>query len=166
MLPEERRKDHYSHFILRLAFSRSDDLRRRFSRAEAVLFRHRFSTDDARERHAFVNSLGLDWETVPDDEKRALTEQLLAASQARKLDDDGYFKVDWERVTDLVEQRRVLLKAGKAYVPASLQVSLVMAEFTSRLDKALEVCPCLQRGEVTTANYACPAHRARTPKTR
>jgi DNA primase large subunit len=51
-LDEERKKDHYSHFILRLAFCRSylpsqnllmhncrEELRRRFVRAETMLFR-------------------------------------------------------------------------------------------------------------------------------
>jgi DNA primase large subunit len=107
------------------------------------LFRQRFETDDAREKQAFIASLGLDWEAVEDEEKDSLTNQLLAATGAKKLEKEGYFKVDWERVTDLVEKRQVLLKAGKAYVPASLQVSLVVAEFTARLDKALEVAlPC------------------------
>jgi DNA primase large subunit len=34
----------------------------------------------------------------------------------------------------------VLLKYGKAYVPGREQLSMVVAEYTSRLDKALEVC--------------------------
>jgi DNA primase large subunit len=43
-------------------------------------------------------------------------------------------------VPELVEQRRVLLKRGKAYVPQREQMSLVVAEFTRKLDDALEVC--------------------------
>jgi DNA primase large subunit len=38
-----------------------------------------------------------------------------------------------------VEQRRVLVKRGKAFVPQREQLSLVVAEFTKRLDEALEV---------------------------
>jgi DNA primase large subunit len=100
---QERMKDHYSHFILRLAFAGTEDLRRRFSRAEAMLFRLRWMGDDARERQAFVESLSLDWETVGE------------------------------------EERRVFLKAGKAYVPGREQLSMVVAEFGKRLDAALEV---------------------------
>ncbi|KAI5853498.1 eukaryotic and archaeal DNA primase, large subunit-domain-containing protein [Tricharina praecox] len=137
-LHEQRQKDHYSHFILRLAFARSEDLRRRFSKAETILFKHRFESDDGNERTEFVDSLELDWKPVSNEEKAALSQQLIATSGGKKLD-DGYFKVDWERVPDLVEQRRVFVRAGKAYVPSTLQVSLVVAEFTKKLEHALEL---------------------------
>jgi DNA primase large subunit len=139
-LQDERRKDHYSHFILRLAFSSTEDLRRRFSRLETALFRLRFKDDDSRERNEFVRSLNLEWDEVTEDEKRELKEQLLAASVHKKGEEQEWFKVDWERVPELVEQRRVFLKRGKAYVPQREQMSLVVAEFTRKLDDALEVC--------------------------
>ncbi|KAI5808779.1 eukaryotic and archaeal DNA primase, large subunit-domain-containing protein [Peziza echinospora] len=135
----ERKKDHYSHFILRLAFARSDELRMRFSRAETALFRLRYSTDDTKERQAFISSLNFAWETVAEDEKRSLTEQLLPTVGKALFEQESFFKVDWERVPDLVDQRRVLIKRGKAYVPTSLQLSLVLAEFTKSLDKAMEL---------------------------
>ncbi|KAI5816692.1 eukaryotic and archaeal DNA primase, large subunit-domain-containing protein [Pyronema omphalodes] len=135
---EQRQKDHYSHFILRLAFARSEELRKRFSKAETILFKHRFDNDDGLERSEFITSLGLDWEPVSSDERNQLAKPLLAAAGGKKLD-EAYFKVDWERVTDLVQSRQVLLKGGKAYVPSSQYSSLVVAEFTSRLDKALEL---------------------------
>ncbi|RDW71078.1 DNA primase large subunit [Coleophoma cylindrospora] len=137
----ERQKDHYSHFILRLAFASTEDLRRRFSRVETQLFRLRFQGDDARERQAFVESLNLDWETVGEDEKRLYAAELVAAGGGypKRLDEESWFKVDWERVPELVESRRVFLKAGKAYVPGREQLSMVVAEFTNRLDKALEM---------------------------
>jgi len=49
------------------------------------------------------------------------------------------FQVDWTKVADLVQSRRVYIKAGKAYVPSSSELSLVLAEFSSRLSKALEM---------------------------
>lgn len=42
-------------------------------------------------------------------------------------------------MTDLVDRRRVFVKAGYAYVPTREQISLVLAEFSSRLENALEV---------------------------
>lgn len=141
----QRQKDHYSHFILRLAFARSEDHRRRFARVETALFRLRFATDDLRERATFVQGLDLELEPVGDDERRELGPQLLAVSGANygrgkgAQDEDGWCKVDWERVPDLVESRRVLLRGGKAYVPAREQQSLVVAEFTTRLERALEL---------------------------
>ncbi|KAF2738402.1 DNA primase large subunit [Polyplosphaeria fusca] len=138
-LQEERKRDHYSHFILRLAFSATEDLRRRFSRLETMLFRLRYKEDDIRERREFVNSLHLEWEEVSEEEKRQWSTELAAASGSKRNDDQDWFKVDWERVPELVEQRRVLLKMGKAYVPQREQMSLVVAEYTKRLDDALEL---------------------------
>jgi len=139
-LQEERRKDHYSHFILRLAFSASEDLRQRFARLERELFRLRFQDNDMRDRQDFVESLNFDWEKVTEDERRQLSSELQAANPGMKRsEDDGYFKVDWERVPELVESRRVFLKQGKAYVPVREQTSMVLSEFNKRLESALEV---------------------------
>jgi len=142
---EQRRKDHYSHYILRLAFARSEDLRKRFLAAETILFKLRYNSDDGQERRAFIESLGFDWEFLSAEEKAGMRGDLLAGAGTKSNEADavfeaGFFKVDWERVCDLVDQRKVLLRGGKAYVPESLQLSLLVAEFTARLQKALEVC--------------------------
>ncbi|CEQ42849.1 SPOSA6832_04716 [Sporobolomyces salmonicolor] len=105
----ERKKDHYSHFVLRLAFCRSEELRQRFLKAEKELFRIRFESDEPDERRRFIDSLNFGWEVV-----------------------------DWTKVTDLVGQRKVFLHRGKAYVPSSQEYSLVAAEFASRLARGLE----------------------------
>ncbi len=141
----QRQKDHYSHFILRLAFSSTEDLRRRFTRVETMLFRMRFNSDDLSERTAFISGLDLDWwEPVTEDEKRIYAAELTSMIMGKKgsTDDDNWFKVDWDRVPALVEGRRVFLKAGKAYVPGREQSSMVVAEFSSRLEKQLEVWTC------------------------
>lgn len=138
----ERQKDHYSHFILRLAFSSTEDLRRRFARIESSLFKLRFQNDDARERQTFVESLQLDWEVVSEEEKRALGADLLNATpglRRQEVEEGGWFKVDFETVPELVESRRVFLKAGKAYVPVREQMSMVLAGFNARLDQGLGV---------------------------
>ena len=138
----ERQKDHYSHFILRLAFSSTEDLRRRFVRSESALFKLRFQNNDAKERQAFVESLRLDWEVVSEEEKKALGTDLQNATPGLKrhdVEDGGWFKVDFETVPELVEGRRVLVKAGKAYVPVREQMSMVLAGFNASLDKGLEV---------------------------
>ncbi|KAF4632280.1 hypothetical protein G7Y89_g5843 [Cudoniella acicularis] len=135
----ERQKDHYSHFILRLAFASTEDLRRRFSRVETMLFRLRFQDEVATDRQAFVKELTLDWEPVSIEERRQYEEELRGASGWEKTrpQEESYFKVDWEKVPELVESRKVFMKGGKAYVPEKDQVSMVVAEFTSKLEKAL-----------------------------
>ena len=136
----ERTKDHVSHFVLRLAFCRSDDLRRRFVKAESVLFRLRFDSDDARERAEFLEALNLDWQPVSQAEKNAHKQQLLAThpKMAATFESESFCKVEWTRVTDLVEKRRVYLNRGMAWVPLKEQSSLVFAEFQARLARQLE----------------------------
>ncbi|KAL2849166.1 eukaryotic and archaeal DNA primase, large subunit-domain-containing protein [Aspergillus pseudoustus] len=139
-LKNERQKDHYSHFILRLAFSATEDLRRRFARAETMLFRFRFQADDSRERRAFIDNLSLDWESVNDEERREVAEHLVAATPGlRRSDEEAWYKVDWEKVPELIERRTVFLSKGKAYVPEREQLSMIIAEFTTRLERALEL---------------------------
>lgn len=105
-----------------------------------MLFKLRYQQDDGRERKAFIESLNLSWEIVSDEEKRELAEQLMAATpNLRRLDEENWFKVDWTRVPELVEHRSVLVRKGKAYVPMKEQTSMVMTEFTNRLEKALEL---------------------------
>ena len=79
---------------------------------------------------------------VPEEEKRDLGKSLLDATPGLKrqeLEEGGWFKVDFETVPELVESRRVLIKAGKAYVPSREQLSMVVASFSAKLDRALEV---------------------------
>ncbi|KAI8998534.1 DNA primase large subunit [Trametes punicea] len=129
----ERRKDHIGHFVLRLAFCRSEDLRRRFVKAETTLFRLRYSNDDSTEREAFLSSRNFDWVLATPEEIQELIPSTSSDSPGR------YYKVKWTRVPDLVEKRRVVLKGGMAYVPASEQASIVLQEFQSHLEKDLEM---------------------------
>lgn len=139
-LKNERQKDHYSHFILRLAFSATEDLRRRFVRAETMLFKFRFQKDDSKERRLFIESLNLDWEAVSEEERLDVSEQLTSATPGlRRSDEETWYKVDWERVPELIERRAVYIRRGKAYVPGRDQLSMIIAEFTARLEKAMEV---------------------------
>lgn len=78
---------------------------------------------------------------MPQDQKNALREQLLSAAPylSKSFETESYYRVHWTKVSDLVEKRRVFLEKGMAYVPVSQQISLVLAEFSRRLDAALEV---------------------------
>ena len=61
-LDGERRRDHVSHFVLRLAFCRgTEDIRRRYLNLETTLFRMRYETDDTKERQVFVGSRDFGW---------------------------------------------------------------------------------------------------------
>lgn len=139
-LQDERRKDHYSHFILRLAFAATEDLRARFARLETQLFQLRLSSNDVKDRQDFINGLNFEWERVSEEERASLKSELEAVFKPWKTEEDrGWFKLAWERVPDLVGKRAVLLRRGVAYVPAKEQTSMILTEFTRRLDSALVV---------------------------
>ena len=124
----------------------SPDLRARFVRSEVALFRHRFETDDATERSAFLRSLKFDWGVVDEAEKQLLADKLRACMWGVKEEAfkaESWFKVPWYTVPDLIGSRRVYVRHGLAYVPQSLQISLVLQVFASRLEKALEASPLI-----------------------
>lgn len=137
-LQEQRKKDHYSHWTLRLAFAGTTDLRQRFTRLEAMLFKLRLQTDEFRERRAFIASLPMSWQILTEDEKSTMMNDLKAATGFRRDDEENWFKVDWETVPDLVERRQVLLRRGMAYVHVREQVTLIINEFTRCLETGLE----------------------------
>jgi len=162
---EERQKDHYSHYILRLAFSSTEDLRNRFARVESSLFRLRFQSDNVRERQSFIETLNFDWEKVPEEERNRLSSQMTAASPVLKRseqEDGTWFKVEWEKVPELVEGRKVLVSKGKAYVPSWEQTSLVLAEFHARLQNSLQVRTPAQAAEGDVLTLGFKANRTRT----
>lgn len=139
----ERRRDEIGHWVLRLAFARSPELRARFVRAETALFKHRFEGDDAAERAAFLADLRLDWVMVGPEEKSRLGKELMSClwGKERQMDlkDLEWFKVPWTQVPDLIATRKVYVSGGTAYVPQSLQIALVLQAFASRLEAALEL---------------------------
>ncbi|KAI7849928.1 DNA primase large subunit Spp2 [Circinella umbellata] len=147
-LLEERRKDHISHFVLRLAYCRSEDLRAWFLRQECALFKYRFEQESLEEKKNFVAGLNLSWSILDQSEKNEILDKLAActvwkagktAQAAREMvHNETYFKVDFERVPDLINRRTVYITQGKAYVPMSEQVSIVMDEFRATLSAALE----------------------------
>lgn len=166
LLLEERRKDHYSHYILRLAFCRTDELRRKFVNAETFLFKLRFLQLIKSERDSFISKLNINLNQVSDSEKESLKKKLVATHyldviygikqgtfgsaadtiQNRTPNEDEIWdmlkkeklsKLNWEEVSDLVAQRKVLLHQGSAYVPEFLQLNLFANKFSSFLEQQL-----------------------------
>ncbi|KAF9246220.1 DNA primase large subunit [Melanogaster broomeanus] len=141
----QRRRDHLGHFVLRLAFCRSEELRRRFVKAETTLFRVKYESDISIDRADFLEAQKFDWKQVEGPEKQqfsrelnALEGKLFDPTKELPLPAFDYVKVHWTRVPDLVAKRRVLLREGFAYVPTREQSSFVFHEFERKLERALE----------------------------
>jgi DNA primase large subunit len=149
-------KDYYSHFILRLAYCRSEDLRRWFLQNELELFKWRFVNNPPEDRAAWLRAKGLQYEAISRDEYEEIKEELhQALSSRRDLDPAAerseHYKVAFEEVVDLVRQRRVYLRGGSAFVPAADLVSIVAtavrAQWSRRLATASHQWPALREEE-------------------
>ena len=141
------RKDNAGHHILRLAHCRTEELRRKFLNLECELFRARFKDVSAIEQKEFilenefpVETLGLqEFEDVCDALKATVLSITNSVAQANSLSQDSFYKVDFEKVADLVATRRVFVKQGVAYISRDQLGSLVMAPFRSHISKELAV---------------------------
>ncbi|KAK6461884.1 eukaryotic and archaeal DNA primase, large subunit-domain-containing protein [Scheffersomyces coipomensis] len=160
-LYQERKKDHYSHFILRLVFCRSEELRKKFIKNEGILFRIRYNLLTPKEQEDFLmsNSHRLHWKFISQEEKLANFDQLYNASNLiikNHLLQEGigseitneqvkqhikfkenFIKLPFEKVTNLINSRSIFLKGGYAYIPTSLQLNLIVTEFQDNLNTIL-----------------------------
>ncbi|KAJ2126172.1 DNA primase subunit pri2 [Coemansia sp. RSA 720] len=135
-LMAERRKDHVSHFILRLAFSRTEELRSWFLRYECALLKHRFREADSSERQELLLSARLQLALI----SPSTREDVLGSAASFYTAQEQLFEVDFERVLDLVSRSQVVLRAGKAYVPQAEVAALLVHEYRQRLTRTLAVC--------------------------
>uniref|UniRef100_A0A671QC09 DNA primase large subunit n=1 Tax=Sinocyclocheilus anshuiensis TaxID=1608454 RepID=A0A671QC09_9TELE len=137
---EKRRKDHISHFILRLAYCQTEDLRRWFIQQEMDLFRYRFNCLHSKHKTDFLHKNNLKYETVSAEEKKNLKDKLIASSyglSGTKVEEHDVYKVPFQDALDLVRTRKVYLLAGNAYIPHHEIVTIVLNDFRTRLSKAL-----------------------------
>ncbi|CCE64747.1 hypothetical protein TPHA_0I02440 [Tetrapisispora phaffii CBS 4417] len=146
---EDRKKDYYSHYILRLCFCRSKELRDKFVRSEVLLFKIRYEMLTTVDKSKFVKSLNLPLlRYISDEEKAKFSKELyntIAPSlqfqlnitddqQKRQyLQQEKFIKLPFENVIDLVGSRQVFLKDGYAYLPQFQQLNLLTSEFSKNL---------------------------------
>jgi DNA primase large subunit len=123
---DERRKDHVSHFILRLAYCRSEDLRRWFLTHECELFRHRFDAEDGDSVTEFLRLNGLNYTPISQSMKEERLNKLASvgfANNAEKVMHTDYFKVDFEEAGELIKSRRVCVPPPPLPLPSTLNTS-------------------------------------------
>ncbi|EDO16807.1 hypothetical protein Kpol_1056p7 [Vanderwaltozyma polyspora DSM 70294] len=150
---DDKKKDYYSHYILRLCFCRSKELRDKFVRAETLLFKLRYTMLTSTDQSKFVNSLNLPLlQFISQEEKKELSQQLfttispalqfqlnLTDDQQRRqfFQQEKFIKLPFENVIDLVGSRQVFLKNGYAYLPQFQQLNLLSTEFSNKLSDEL-----------------------------
>lgn len=137
---EKRRKDHISHFILRLAYCQTEDLRRWFIQQEVDLFRYRFNNLSSKQKLEFLHRNNLQYNTISVEEKKVLQDKLVNSSYTVSgitVEDQDFYKVPFQDALDLVRTRKVYLKAGYVYIPHQDIVTIVLNDFRTKLSKAL-----------------------------
>ena len=130
--------DHTSHFLLRLAYCRTEEARKWFCDAEKELFRLRFE-EHPEEIPQFLVANALKFEIVSDSEL-AEREQLIRDASVINKGKLLVYRVPFVEALELVRSRRVYVEAGLAYVPHTELVSILTGMFRSHLSRALIKC--------------------------
>lgn len=135
----ETERDQVSHFILRLAYCRTEELRRWFLTQECSLMKYRLDSLSDEERADFMLSNGMGFDPVPNDEKMARREKLveLAGVTPVSLLKTTFYKVPFQQALSLVASRSVYLERGFAYVPLQRLVTIIVTRFRMQLSRAL-----------------------------
>uniref|UniRef100_A0A6P7HGX8 DNA primase large subunit n=1 Tax=Diabrotica virgifera virgifera TaxID=50390 RepID=A0A6P7HGX8_DIAVI len=139
---QARRADHYSHFILRLAYCRSDDLRRWFLSRELEWFKLRFIVQNQQGIMKFLQLNNLTYDPISSDIKEKLKQELLASTAG--ITEGMYYSVDFYKVPftevlTLVKNRKVFLENGFAFIPTSELVVSIQTQFRAILNEALSL---------------------------
>jgi DNA primase large subunit len=157
------RKDHISHFILRLAYCQSEELRRWFLSQEALLFRHRITVDmTPEERHKFLEDGDMNFDRVDAAEKAALQSELFSTYQSmpyglrlqsmgrddtmnneayrhinpEQLTKQEFYKVPFTEAVELIKHRHAFVKAGFAYLPVNMLIHTIVSRFRANVSTA------------------------------
>ncbi|CAK1549698.1 unnamed protein product [Leptosia nina] len=136
---QARRKDHIAHFILRLAYCRTEELRRWFVSREIELFRMRFMTMTSDAVDTFFRINNLCYTNISEEEKNEILINLRESTHHQNIDNMKFYKVKFYEVLDLVKTRKVYLKGGYAYVPHKDFISVLIAQYRIHLRQSLAI---------------------------
>lgn len=170
-----RRMDLASHFILRAAYCKTEELRRWFLSQETFLFKYqleKIANSSSLALETFLQENHLNFDIVPKEEKKQYASLLLdiptgnhssnkdynSNNKVPSLSDilnTLYFKIPFQEATDLIATRQCLVRNGFAYVPLTKIVSIVTSKFRASLSKSLAQASRLFSSVMSsTADYA------------
>jgi len=136
-------KDNLSHYILRLAHCRTEEMRQWFLKQEIQLFRFRFEQQTPGEVDSFLRRANLKFEQITEEEKSNFEVQLRRVFASTRVKGDAafdlklYFRVPFEEATMMIKRRQVFVHGGYAFVPRDRVLELVVTRFRMRLSKSL-----------------------------
>ena len=153
--------DNLSHFVLRLAYSKTEELRRWLITQESLLFKYRFDTEKEEVISAFLKENDLNYAPLDEDELNqeinqdddeddglnefmseerhvtVLLKDLLRQVPFSDIHQSIYYKVPFEDAIDLLRERKCFLKAGFAYVSRSNLSAIITTKFRTKFSQQL-----------------------------
>lgn len=151
---DARRRDYISHFILRLAYCRTDELRKWFVARELEYFRYKFSNLTATELKQFIRAHKFGYVPLTEDEKSSIKDGLYTSSaglSATNVEVTEFYKVHFTVVPALIKSRRCFVKGGYAYVSTNDFDSVISTELTKiieeGLDYAFKILPAVEEDD-------------------
>jgi len=160
----KKKQDIASHFILRAAYCKTEDLRRWFMTQETTLFKYQLEklaeSSSSSSLHHFLLQNDLHFEAITEEEKNKIKPFLLLIPMAgngsgsqssttyntyndykvpslNEVSTTTYFKIHFSEASDLIAKRQCYVSKGYAYVPMPKLVSIITAKFRIHLSKSL-----------------------------
>ncbi|XP_076240348.1 DNA primase large subunit [Calliopsis andreniformis] len=134
-----RKKDHISHFIMRLSYCQDPTQQMWFINQEVELFKLRFSSLNKEGVEKLLNTHNISCQQITQEEKNEIREELRSSTpKVSNIDITEFYKVPFQKVTDLVRSRRVFITQGIAYIPQVDLVSLFVSYFRQNLLDGME----------------------------
>lgn len=132
-------RDLISHFVLRMAYCQTEELRKWFLANECKLFTIRLENAKPADLDYFLEENNLKYPSISKSEKLRLRSSLLATDETTigQYEAMEFYKVPFMDVPKLVAQRRVFLERGHAYVSRDNISCIVEEQFRSSLSKSL-----------------------------
>lgn len=155
-------KDLISHFVLRLAYCRTEDLRRWFLAQEIALLKWRLGISSASASARNLKAILPDSaRLVSEEEIEPLLPKILSATPGIPQGKaHSFYQVPFTLALDLVQRREVFVRKGMAYIPESKLIHLVTAKFRTQLSRqlvmlaAIPTTPALKRTQGFLKNVA------------
>ena len=138
-------KDRLSHFVLRLAYCRTEETRRWLISTECALFKYRFENETSQPIvNRFLTNNRLSYQPIEENLTTDI-ELLTKLRSVRTIDSNTnpitantiFYRVPFEEAIDLVRDRRVFLKDGWAYIPRTNLVHIVVNKYRTHLSQQL-----------------------------
>ncbi|XP_054169244.1 DNA primase large subunit-like [Oppia nitens] len=135
--PEARKRDITSHWLLRLYYCQTDELKKWFISRECELLRVRLMDPSLTPiLPEILAQNGFNYEKIEESEKKSFLEKiswnLLSVTKESVI-----YKIRFEESLEAVRSRKVFLNNGFAYILVQDMVSVICSKFRSQLSHAL-----------------------------